>query len=277
MRIGVMGPLAIIMATVCASYPSTAQGYGQYAKWCAENGGEASLSPARCIFRSSPVGPPLPSPEELRRLHEAKDLKEAADNAQDYGDLAMSKKNYDEAIRWFEEAVSYAPDDSLLQNSLAVAKRRKHERDDENTRQTAALLAQGQPQPQMLPARKPEDPPAPSPTTPPPVKSPVSDPAYAKGLEDGRNCMPQNAGGYCAGEAGTRSKSCADNYHGGYNVGQSSSQTLLRGAYEEGRALKAQGKPFVPLAHPVHSQCGIRRTEAFAAGYSGAMFSPVGK
>jgi tetratricopeptide (TPR) repeat protein len=277
MRIGVDWSLAIIVAAVYASAPATAQGYDQYAKWCDENGGVAHPSPARCEFSSVPVGPPPPTLEELRRQREAKDLQDAANDAQDYGDLAMTRKNYDEAIKRFEEALTYAPDDSNLQNSLAFAKRRKRERDDENARQTAVLLAQSQPQPRPPPSPKPVDLAAGALKNPPQVKTPISDPAYAKGLEDGRNCMPQNAGGYCAAETGARAQSCADNYHGGYNVGQSSAQTLLRGAFEQGRALKAQGKPFEPLGHPVQSQCGIRQTEAFVAGYSGAAFSPVGR
>ena len=71
--------------------------------------------------------------------------------------------------------------------------------------------------------------------------------------------------------------SCVKSYQSGYHVGQISAENLLRGAYGEGRALKAQGKPRVAFSHPVQGKCGVRQAEAYSSGYFGAPFTMVGK
>ncbi|HEX8925290.1 MAG TPA: hypothetical protein VF786_05830 [Terriglobales bacterium] len=71
--------------------------------------------------------PPGPSPEELRRRAEAKDLQEAADDAQDKAVDAYERGDYQQTISLLKEALSYEPDDQGLQNALGVAQKKLSE------------------------------------------------------------------------------------------------------------------------------------------------------
>jgi tetratricopeptide (TPR) repeat protein len=65
-----------------------------------------------------------PSPEELRRRAEAKDLNEAAQDADDKGIDFYEKGDWDSAIREFREALEYAPDDPDILDNLHHAEAR---------------------------------------------------------------------------------------------------------------------------------------------------------
>ncbi len=66
----------------------------------------------------SPPPPAGPSARELREQHEAKDLREAADDAMDKGVDAYERGNYEEALRRFQEALDYEPDDPAIQANV---------------------------------------------------------------------------------------------------------------------------------------------------------------
>lgn len=65
-----------------------------------------------------------PTPEELRRLREAKDSREAAQDAEDRGVDAYEKGDFEGAARWFREALEFAPDDEGMRANLAKAEQR---------------------------------------------------------------------------------------------------------------------------------------------------------
>ena len=67
------------------------------------------------------VAPPMPSgpsPEELRKQREEKDLREAADDANDKAVEFAHKGDWDTAIGYLKEALEYEPDDELIMNNL---------------------------------------------------------------------------------------------------------------------------------------------------------------
>ena len=76
------------------------------------------------LISTAPAVPAGPSPEELRRMHEVKDLNEAAEDAYDHGVDAYEKGNWDKAIASFKEALEYSPDDPGILQSLHVAQQR---------------------------------------------------------------------------------------------------------------------------------------------------------
>lgn len=83
-----------------------------------------------CAY-SAPQGPPPPSAEELRRMRESKDLKEAAQDANDKGAECYKKRDWACAIRYFKEALDYDPDDADATYNLEKAQQaaRKEEED----------------------------------------------------------------------------------------------------------------------------------------------------
>ncbi|MGQ0739034.1 MAG: hypothetical protein ACT4OJ_08265 [Bacteroidota bacterium] len=62
-----------------------------------------------------------PSPEELKKKREEKDLREASDDAVDKGVDCYNKKNWTCAIRWFREALEYDPDNDDANYNLKKA------------------------------------------------------------------------------------------------------------------------------------------------------------
>lgn len=72
-----------------------------------------------------------PSPEELKRKREEKDLREASDDAVDKGVDCYNKKDWTCAIRWFREALEYDPDNDdasyNLKKAIENAKRDEEE------------------------------------------------------------------------------------------------------------------------------------------------------
>src|SRR2546427_304647 len=61
--------------------------------------------------------PSGPSPAELKRQREEKDLHEAADDADDRGVEAYERGEWDKAVQYFREANDYRPgDEDILHN-----------------------------------------------------------------------------------------------------------------------------------------------------------------
>jgi tetratricopeptide (TPR) repeat protein len=71
---------------------------------------------------SAPAGP---TAEELRAAHEAKDSREAADDANDKGVDAYKAGDWDKAIALFKEGLEYEPDDPDLKTNLERAEAKK--------------------------------------------------------------------------------------------------------------------------------------------------------
>jgi hypothetical protein len=72
-----------------------------------------------------------PSPEELKKKREEKDLREASDDAVDKGVDCYNKRDWTCAIRWFREALEYDPNNEdasyNLNKSIDNAKRAEQE------------------------------------------------------------------------------------------------------------------------------------------------------
>ena len=68
----------------------------------------------------SPPAPSGPSPQELKRQREEKDLREAADDANDKGMDAYKRGDLEAAARYFREGLEYAPGDEELLHNLRV-------------------------------------------------------------------------------------------------------------------------------------------------------------
>lgn len=86
-------------------------------------------------------GPPQPSPDELRRMHDEQDLQEATDDAIDRGVAAFKRGEYSTAIRKFEEALVYDPDNALARQNLANARSKLSQQNGLATRQSVAAAA----------------------------------------------------------------------------------------------------------------------------------------
>ena len=72
-----------------------------------------------CSYSSNvPAGP---SPEEIRKTRETKDLKEAAEDANDKGLECYKKRNWNCAIRYFKEALAYDSDNEDAAYNLKKA------------------------------------------------------------------------------------------------------------------------------------------------------------
>ncbi len=67
------------------------------------------------------VVPQGPTPEELKKRREEKDLKEASEDANDKGIDCYNKKDWNCAIKWFKESLDYDPDNEDAQFNLKVA------------------------------------------------------------------------------------------------------------------------------------------------------------
>lgn len=87
------------------------------------------VGPTRCIGgcettpgRGSVYTPSGPSAEQLKQQREAKDLSDAAIDANDRGVDAFARGDYDAAVRYLSEAAEYAPDDSGIQSNLERAR-----------------------------------------------------------------------------------------------------------------------------------------------------------
>lgn len=65
-----------------------------------------------------PAAPSGPSPEELRKQAEEKDLREAADDDNDKAVEFAEKGDWDTAIKYLTEALEYEPDDDIIRNNL---------------------------------------------------------------------------------------------------------------------------------------------------------------
>ncbi len=73
------------------------------------------------LCSSTPVIPQGPSPEELKKRREEKDLKEASEDANDKGIDCYNKKDWNCAIKWFKESLDYEPDNEDAQYNLKAS------------------------------------------------------------------------------------------------------------------------------------------------------------
>ncbi|MDE2340173.1 MAG: tetratricopeptide repeat protein [Alphaproteobacteria bacterium] len=71
--------------------------------------------------------PTGPSPEELQRQAEQKDLDEAAQDADDKGVAAYRKNDWATALNYFREAMKYAPDDADIRSNYLHAQAKVNE------------------------------------------------------------------------------------------------------------------------------------------------------
>ncbi len=79
-------------------------------------------------LRGTVNAPPAgPSPEQLRRQRESKDLREATDDANDRGIDLYKKGDWVGAARYFREALSYSPDDGEVRTNLHRAEQKLRE------------------------------------------------------------------------------------------------------------------------------------------------------
>jgi hypothetical protein len=89
--------------------------------------------PGKCVANcggggeSYTPGPVGPSPQELKRQREAKDLNEAADDANDKGVDFYNKGDWENAIKYFREALEYNPDNQDYRNNLQRAQQKAND------------------------------------------------------------------------------------------------------------------------------------------------------
>ncbi len=88
--------------------------YDEFAAACRAQGGVPSKNPLTCSETSSPGSsvPRGPSAEEIRKQREAKDLNEAAEDANDKGVDFYKRGDWANAAKYFREALEYDPDNS---------------------------------------------------------------------------------------------------------------------------------------------------------------------
>src|SRR5258706_1422604 len=80
-------------------------------------GGGGACGPCRAPQSAPPQRPR----EDVQREREAKDLDEAAQDAEDNGERAYRNGNWASAARYFNEVLSYAPDDQIARRNLQKA------------------------------------------------------------------------------------------------------------------------------------------------------------
>jgi hypothetical protein len=115
------------------------------------------------------------------------------------------------------------------------------------------------------------------PASHPPSAGATSDEGYVRGQTDAADCLPQNAGGFCAGSEPKKTAACVASYQNGYALGEPAAMTTLRAAYDEGVAAKALGKAFSTFSHPTQGACGVRQANVYTAGYYGWPFTTLGR
>lgn len=72
-------------------------------------------------YNQQPI-PTGPTPEELKKQSEAKDLKEASDDANDKGVEFYKKNDWTNAIKYFTEALDYNPDNDDAIDNLKLSR-----------------------------------------------------------------------------------------------------------------------------------------------------------
>lgn len=77
------------------------------------------------LCNSVPVVPQGPSPQEIKKQREEKDLREASEDANDKGIDCYNKKDWDCAMKWFKESLDYNPDSEDAQFNLQAAEQQK--------------------------------------------------------------------------------------------------------------------------------------------------------
>ena len=80
---------------------------------------------ARGVCQNCPAGgtgPSGPSEEELRRKRAARVLSRQAEDAYDDGVVSLKRGDYAKAVKYFAEALEYAPDDPVIEGQLKKAR-----------------------------------------------------------------------------------------------------------------------------------------------------------
>lgn len=99
--------------------------------------------PSKCVYANCGddyLPPPYrgPSPEEQRRQREAKDSREASDDANDKGVEYYERGDWQNAVKYFREALEYSPDDPGIRANLGKAEQKARERVAETARASEA-------------------------------------------------------------------------------------------------------------------------------------------
>ena len=138
MRVPAMVPVVAAWAA-CFALPCAALNYS-----------DIPTPTGKCAAHCETYVPPVqtgPSPAEVKRAKEAKDTREAANDAEDKGEDAYRKGDYEAAAKWFREALEYDPDDPVARANLANAEkqinaaREGRERAAREARERAAIEA----------------------------------------------------------------------------------------------------------------------------------------
>jgi len=127
LRVKCVHPTAVLAITLflCISLRSQV---GRRSMGCFSRTTGQPVSCSNPVRPPAPPAPPQPSEEELRRAADEKDLREATDDAWDKGVAAYKTGDFDNAVRWFEQALRYdrdrpefqGDDPDLLQNLQAA-------------------------------------------------------------------------------------------------------------------------------------------------------------
>lgn len=137
--ISLMASLLIFPSAPCMAYvPDVGEGV------CVGNCPDESSggSDGGGYVSPGPFVPSGPSPEELRQQAEEKDLQEAALDAGDSGVKAYQSGDYAGAVKYFSEALEYAPDDPDIQHNLDRAREAFRQSEEARKLKSAQLHSQ---------------------------------------------------------------------------------------------------------------------------------------
>ena len=119
--------LSVVALTVSSGVAvACCRNYEEFAEACRAQGGVPSKNPPTCSEASSsaPSVPRGPSAEEIRKQREAKDLNEAAEDANDKGAESYQRGDWANAARYFREALEYDPENPDIRSNLNHAQRK---------------------------------------------------------------------------------------------------------------------------------------------------------
>lgn len=119
---------SVCLVVICLPFIFIGNSWGHcQSYWTAEYKCLMGCIPCAGGAGEPPAVPAGPTQEELRQQHEAKDLNEAAEDAEDKGDEANRKGNWENAARYFKDALEYAPDDQNIRAKLSKAQQKMDE------------------------------------------------------------------------------------------------------------------------------------------------------
>jgi hypothetical protein len=134
------------MAIVLTSYRALSQVEGVCAacnyctttSGCPRNGCKSACCSGSHLYNPPPSGP---SPEQIKREREKKDLGEAALDANDKGVEAFERREWATAIQYFKEALEYEPDSDYILNNLRRAQEEERKDIERKANREAERLA----------------------------------------------------------------------------------------------------------------------------------------